>query len=117
LTNGPNFKQWHSNPLPSAALCGPPDPFGPKCSQQYRTWADINGDGWDDLFVHTIVIDNNVATNAVKTFIRNPSVTNAALDLVEATGAGNPMHDIGEGAPAFADLGVTNPWCHHNTLL
>ena len=101
LTDGPAFKKWYSNPLPSAALCG----GGMTCGQQYRVWADINGDGWDDLFV--LVVEGSAS---VKTFIRDSSAAENELDLVEATGAANPLHGINvTGAPAFADLGKQLP--------
>ena len=107
LTNGPAFKKWYSNPLPSAALCG----GGNTCGQQYRVWADINGDGWDDLFV--LVVEGSGGsppTGSVRTFIRDSSAAENELDLVEATGAANPLHGIDvTGAPAFADLGKQLP--------
>jgi hypothetical protein len=95
--NGPNFKLHHSNPLPSAAFSSNP---------RFRTWADINGDGWEDLFV----FDWGSGSNGVKTFMQ----TAGQNALVEATGAGvNPLHGV-VGLPAFADLGSRSSFRNHS---
>ena len=98
LINGPAYKSQFENPLPAAANDGAP-----------LVWADLNGDGYDDL-LH-VTLGSKVPTG-IQTFYRN----GASSGFTEKTQGLNPLNGL-VGIPAFADIGNLNDYTTKTRVL